>query len=184
MRRIVLSALLCAFVPASTARGALLNGSFEPAAGGFALREPHAGSADIPGWSVTGAGVEWISPEAYGFVAPHGAYVVDLAVETHAAGGLQQAFATEPGRTYRVTFWLGSQSGSGADGSARVLVAAAGRRETFAIHNRAPEVLWQAQTFRFIAREATTTLGFSCSQDARRHFAFLDGVSVVEAPEH
>ena len=182
MRRIALITFLAAFAIASTAHAALVNGSFEPVTGRFTLRAPHEGGAsEIPGWRVIGVGVEWLSTEPFGFTAPNGDYVIDLAVGAGAAGGISQSLATEPGRTYRVTFWLGSRTAAGADGSARVEANAAGQRHAFTIRNRAAEVLWQAQAFTFIAIAPTTTLEFRCAKDARRHFAFLDGVVVEPA---
>lgn len=178
MHRILLLASL--FVLAACPAGAqVLNGSFEPAADDtarFDHRSVHAGG--IPGWEATGAGVEWIATGAYGFDAPNGACAVDLATGGRRPGGIAQEVPTVPGTTYRVVFWLGSQRAAGADGTARIEATAGGARAAFTVRNRERDVLWQAQGFEFTARAERTTLEFRCSQGARRHFAYLDGVGL------
>jgi hypothetical protein len=153
----------------------LANGSFEPA-GDPPRPVAVAPAGVIPGWTAAGTGVTWVTAAARGFEAPSGRRVVAFG----GGGTLRQDVATEPGRTYRVAFWLGGGACEGDDGTAALHVSVARSHATCQLRNREPEVLWQARTVVFRALARTTTLEFRGAHRGGGHTAYLDGVAIAE----
>ncbi len=176
-QRLALALLLgCLLMPA-VSRAQIVNGSFEPAvpfSGNLILG---GGSTAIPGWTTTDTGVEWFTPGTYGFgAAPSGIAVVDLANYVYSAGGIQQTFATVPGRVYGFDFKFSTSQSSGRDGTGEIVVSADGQSQVFTIVNHTGPLVWENRTFLFTADDASATLSFRCLQNANVHFAIIDGV--------
>jgi hypothetical protein len=146
----------------------LVNGSFEPDFGA-----PPVG-VTIPGWTARGAGVTW-STAGEGEAAPAGDWMVALASGADGPASLAQEFATVPGESYDLAFWLGGR------GHAALRVQVAGVERTLAIANAAPELLWQPHVLSFTATSAATRLVFRAADGRRGAPAWLDGV-VVRPP--
>ena len=187
MRRSLLACgvLSCFLALASPSQAQIVNGGFESPSSpvGYALLG--GGSTAITGWVTTDNGVEWWSPSGYGPV-PAGPNVVDLACYTYSAGGIQQTFATVPGQSYRIDYWLGTHAVSGRDGTASIVVSADGQSQTDTATSLTTNIGWFPKTFTFVADDATATLRFRCTQNANVHFAYVDGVGaslVVPARE-
>ena len=97
----------------------LVNGSFEqPGIPDFYWQ---TGSNDtlITGWRTVGNGVEyhtWLAPgTAYPVASEavaNGFYAIDLA-SANGPGGIEQTFATAPGRIYTASFYLGTSAERG-----------------------------------------------------------------------
>src|SRR6185503_6329387 len=93
----------------------LLNGSFEQP-GNDAVTNYYAyfseGSSQIPGWTLGLKGVEYLNPNLDPFhigEAYDGFYCLDLAPVLFIEGGsIEQTIDTEPGKTYDLTFVLGT----------------------------------------------------------------------------
>jgi hypothetical protein len=154
---------------------ALVNGSFEPADGAPA---PGAGlAAAIPGWRITGPGVTWLALSGAQAAAPNGDHVLRLAGVARTPARIEQSFATVPGQSYDIAFWLGSRADARGRGRAAVRVELDGTARTVAIDNPSPELLWQAHVLTFTATGTRTTLAFRGARGA----AWLDGVAVQPA---
>jgi choice-of-anchor C domain-containing protein len=144
----------------------LVNGSFE------SIRKKtdpgqafpiDAGSNILPGWTVTGVGIDYVIAPYW---APsHGRVSLDLSGTNHVtnnyAGGVSQAFATEPGAVYQVQF---DMAGNQYQGGSRQLEVEVGDQEhtyTFNISSQDPKRMgWVRKRFLFTASETTTTISF------------------------
>lgn len=168
-------ALLFSLALTAPSHAQIVNGGFELPTSpvGYALLG--GGSTAITGWVTTDNGVEWWSPTGYGPM-PSGPNLVDLACYTFSAGGIQQTFATVPGQSYRIDYWLGTHAVSGRDGTASIVVTADGQTQNESATSLTTNIGWFAKTFTFVADDASATLRFRCLQNANLHFAYIDGV--------
>ena len=98
-------ALLFTLVFTAPTHAQIVNGSFELPTSPVGYQLLGGGSTAITGWVTTDTGAEWFTPAFYGYGAPpSGNNAVDIANYTYSAGGIQQAFATAPGQSYRIDF--------------------------------------------------------------------------------
>lgn len=179
MRR-VFAGLAALAIAGSADAATIVNGSFEigiPDPGAFATVP--AGDTNITGWTVGGAGVDYIG--TYWF-AQDGVRSVDLSAL--AAGSLSQDIATDVGTRYRVSFYM-SGNPDGAP-SIKTLTASAGAESadysidasTFA----SPDLIWTRYTLAFTALASSTTLTFASGNDSAWGAA-LDNVAITAIPE-
>jgi len=150
--------------PASLIR----NGSFEEGPGTRSFLNLAGGSTALPGWVVTGEGVDLVG--AGYWLSSDGSYAIDLdgsarsrTTPPHVRGGIAQTFATTPGRRYRVTFDL---AGNPNRPPARkpLRIAAAGQSAEFvfdATGKTGRTMGWVAKTWTFTAKSDSSTLEFS-----------------------
>ena len=137
------------------------NGSFEtgPAAGSF-VNLP-AGNTQITGWTVTGANIDYIGTY---WTAADGSRSLDLSGGS--AGGVQQAFDTQAGHVYRVSFSLaGNPVGPPAIKTVQVqATGGASTNYTFDVtgHSQA-SMGWTTQIYTFTATGSTSTDGSTCA---------------------
>ncbi len=110
----------------------LQNGGFENLAGtflrdGYGLMSLQPGSTLIPGWTVIGAELVWGSNEnTFGARTPFGDCFLELTGyhDAHPYAGVEQTIATVPGRRYRLSLSLGSNTDyPGAGGRKQVSVS-------------------------------------------------------------
>lgn len=175
-RKAVVMVLAVLLLPGS-ALAQITNGGFAPGSPVASYVALGGGSTAIPGWVTTDSGVEWFDPVPFSVtVSPEGGYVVDLANTSFSAGGIRQTFVTVPGQLYGIVFYYATQMSSGRDGTAEIVVTADASSQTFPIVNLSSIAVWESRTFTFLADDASATLHFRCLQDARFHFAFIDGV--------
>lgn len=153
------------------------NGSFEtgPAAGSF-VNLP-AGNTQITGWTVTGANIDYIGTY---WTAADGSRSLDLSGGS--AGGVQQAFDTQAGHVYRVSFSLAGNP-TCAPTIKTVQVQATGGASTnytFDVtgHSQA-SMGWTTQIYTFTATGSTSTLSFT-SLDNTPCGPALDNVVVTD----
>ena len=166
----------------------LVNGSFEqgPAVSTF-LNLP-AGDKALPGWTVTGEGVDYVSTGYW--ISADGTRAIDLdgsagsrQTPPYVHGGIAQTFATKPGMRYRVTFDLAGNPNRPPE-IKRFQISAAGQSAELSFDARGRNgrnMGWLATTWTFTAKEAVTTLEFkSLTTSPQTGFgAAIDNVSVV-----
>jgi choice-of-anchor C domain-containing protein len=153
----------------------LVNGSFEEGPDPKRFKPLDKGSTAIKGWAVTRGQIDYIGSE---WEAAHGKRSIDL----HGSpgyGGIEQTFATEKGKRYRVTFSLAGTPGAGEK---HIGVQAAGQKGEFSSESKTirPKVNWTTMTWTFKAVADRTTLEFY-TLETKDPFQgpVLDNVSVV-----
>jgi hypothetical protein len=92
----------------SVALAALTNGSFEDGSPGQQLDLLTGNVSSLPGWVVTGAGVD----SATYWTAAQGSHSIDLSAFTR--GGVAQVVSTVPGQQYTVTYSAAGNAYTGA----------------------------------------------------------------------
>ncbi len=161
----------------------IVNGDFEEAGiaspvGFYAVLA--GGSPEITGWTVTGHSVEWV--EGGFWQASSGRHSIDLSGS--AAGGIEQTFATQVGRTYRVTFdFAGNPDEEPFVKTLNVSAAGQDREFTFDTTGKTrADMGYLSMTFDFTAVSDSTTLAFTSLTPS---FAgpVLDNVGVTVVPE-
>lgn len=166
----------------------LVNGSFEQGPAVTTFRHLAAGDTSIPGWVVTGEGVDYVA-QGY-WVSSDGDRAIDLdgsarsaASPPYARGGIAQAFATQPGMRYRVDFDLaGNPNRPPLVKPLRVSAAGQSTEFTFdATGRNGRNMGWLRSSWTFTAVDETTTLEF-LSLTVSPHTGYgaaIDNVSVV-----
>src|SRR5262245_60256338 len=163
----------------------LVNGSFEDGPTFTSYKPRDQDSTDIKGWSVTRGQIDVVEAHSGAWKAADGSRSLDL----HGSpghGGVQQSFATRPGRKYRVTF---SMSGNPGVGHAKVQLAveAAGKSAEFecSMEGKSNEDLkWEKKSWDFTAVDKTTVLELRTAMPATSNGfggPVIDDVKVVEA---
>ncbi len=174
-------ALLFTLVFTAPSHAQIVNGGFEQPTSPIGYQLLGGLSTAIDSWTTTDNGVEWFSPASGGYgPAAEGLNVVDLACYVYSAGGIKQTFATIPGQSYQIDFWLGTHARSGRDGTATITVSADAQSQSFSMTNLGPNIVWSQRTFTFVADDASATLQFRCTQNANLHFAYIDGVGASQ----
>lgn len=139
------------------------NGSFEtgPSAGSF-LSLP-AGDTQITGWTVTGAGIDYIG--SY-WVSADGSHSLDLSAG--AAGGVEQSFDTTAGRRYRVSFAMAGNPACAPAVKTMQVQASGGAAASYTFDTTGHDLAnmgWATQTYTFTATGSTSTLSFTSLTD-------------------
>ena len=158
----------------------IVNGSFEegPPVGNYLALNP--GNTDVKGWVVTRAQVDlvgnyWPAADGQNSIDLHG---------SPGFGGIQQTFATKPGRKYVVTFSL-SANPDGAVAKKQMAVAAAGKLEEFTADMTGKTLKnmgWEKKTWRFTAVDKQTTLElYTLMKEDDACGPVIDDVRVTEA---
>ncbi len=157
----------------------LVNGSFEegPVVGRYLPLNP--GDTSVKGWVVTRAQVDLVGPY---WQTAHGQRSIDLH-GSPGLGGIQQTFATKPGRTYLVTFSLAANP-DGTVPKKQLGVAAAGKTAEFtadATGKTLKQMSWAKKSWRFTATGKQTTLEFyTLMKNDEACGPVIDEVRVVE----
>jgi len=188
---ILVAALLCLPTAAPRAQspaGLIRNGSFEEGPGARTYLNLPGGSTALPGWVVTGEGIDLVGPGYWR--SSEGRYAVDLdgsarsrITPPHVRGGIAQTFVTLAGRRYRVTFDLAGNPNRGPT-LKPVRVSAAGQSADFAFDatGKTGQVMgWVPREWVFTAAADSTTLAFtSLTQSPQTGYgAAIDRVAVV-----
>jgi len=170
--------------PIAGQAASIVNGSFEggpeigPSSSFVTL---FGGSTAIPGWTVTGATIDYIGPS---WLVSDGIRAVDLDGNS-STGGIQQTFATTAGTPYMVSFDLaGNPDGPPEVKQVRVSAGDFTQDFSFDIQGQTRSTLdWQPTSFNFIAPDSTTTLSFSSLSTVGNSFgATIDNVDVKVVP--
>ncbi len=149
-------------VSATSAQASLItNGSFESGAfvnQGNDTMSLGTGSTVISAWTVITDTTAWIGPSnPFGLTASDGSYFLDLTNYQSGApfAGMSQTFATTPGATYSLSFYLGSSSSYGLPAS--ITASAASTSQTFTSPLTGANV-WTQEAMQFLVSSAITTL--------------------------
>jgi choice-of-anchor C domain-containing protein len=121
-----------------------------------------AGNTNINGWTVTGAGIDWIDNGYWQASSPN--FSIDLSGNN--SGGIQQTFDTVTGGTYTVTFDL---SGNPEGGPAVKSVSVQASGNPSAVYNydivangtTLSNMKYLSQSYSFVATGSSTTLSFT-----------------------
>jgi choice-of-anchor C domain-containing protein len=188
-----LAALSILAAASSVNAATIVNGGFEsstltPAEAaqmtsqGFATLS--AGNTDLTGWSIGGAGIDYIG--SY-WTPAGGTHSIDL--NALSAGSIFQTVATVVGQTYQVSFDLAGNP----DGAPIVKLAIAdatglpGAAYLFDTTGKTKTNMgWTAFTYDFTADSTATTLTFSNSNQSgftTPYGAALDNISISSVPE-
>jgi choice-of-anchor C domain-containing protein len=166
----------------------ILNGSFEEGPAVARFLNLVRGNTSLPGWIVTGEGVDYVSTGYW--ISSDGARAIDLdgsarstATPPYAHGGIAQTFATAPGTRYRVTFDLAGNPNQ-LPRVKPLQVSAAGQSVelTFDATGKTGRSMgWTPRSWTFTANAASTTLEFrSLTVSPQTGFgAAIDNVAVV-----
>ena len=166
----------------------LINGSFEEGPAVRLFLNLAAKNTTLPGWTVTGEGVDYVSKDYW--ISSDGTHAIDLdgsarsrQTPPYVQGGIAQTFATTPGTRYRVTFDLAGNPNRPPE-IKRFQISAAGQFAELSFNAKGKTALkmgWQVTTWMFTASAATTTLEFkSLTTSPLTGFgAAIDNVSVV-----
>ena len=187
----MLAPLLCLLTAAPLAQrpaGLIRNGSFEEGPGTPVFLNLRGGSTALPGWVVTGEGIDLVG--AGYWRSSEGTYAIDLdgsarsrTTPPHVRGGIAQTFATLAGKRYRVTFDLAGNTNRGPTRKP-LRVRAAGDSADFvfdATGKTGQNMGWVPKEWVFTAAADSTTLEFtSLTQSPETGYgAAIDRVAVV-----
>jgi choice-of-anchor C domain-containing protein len=158
----------------------LINGSFEQGTDPGSFTTLPGGSSGLQGWSIFGAGVDYIGTY---WRASDGQRSLDLSAL--AAGGIQQNLATTVGGKYQVSFDVAGNPGDNNTNPVKTLyysVFGVGLMNEYTTtfdttHTSTANMGWQTIAFSFIATSPTTSLVFSSFTNSAYGPA-LDNVSV------
>lgn len=166
----------------------ILNGSFEEGPEVARFLNLAGGDTSLPGWIVTGEGVDYVSTGYW--ISSDGGRAIDLdgsarstATPPYVQGGIAQTFATAPGTQYRVTFDLaGNPNQLPRVKPLRVSAAGQSVELTFDATGKTGRTMgWTPRSWTFTANAASTTLEFrSLTVSPQTGFgAAIDNVAVV-----
>jgi choice-of-anchor C domain-containing protein len=166
------------------AAGPITNGSFEGEPTNTVTLA--AGSTAIPGWTVTGTDVDWVS-SADLWVAQDGTKSVDL--NGFGQGGITQTFATTFNNTYVVHFWLSGNPGThdqypnGAWSPVVKTLTLNGTTFSYdtGVGNTFADMKWRPESISFRATGTSSTIAF-VSTTVGAFGPVLDNVTVTETP--
>lgn len=173
--------------PASLIR----NGSFEEGPATMRFLNLAGGDTSLPGWVVTGEGVDLVSTGYW--ISADGARAIDLdgsarsrKTPPHVQGGIAQTFRTTPGTRYLVTFELAGNPNQ-LPRVKPMRLSAAGQSAEFkfdATGKTGRNMGWTAQRWTFTANQETTTLEFlSLTVSPQTGYgAAIDNVVVIAEP--
>ena len=155
----------------------LVNGSFEIGPPPFGNQDIDIlpGSADILGWTITGAGVDLLEDP---WDVSDGLRAIDL--DGRSPGGIAQTIATSVGGLYSVAFDVSGNPGGPLLKAFRVTVGDFAQDYEFDSSGQALDALiWQTIAFSFVAWGETSTLQFaSLSVEGNAYGALIDNVAV------
>ena len=119
--------------------------------------------------------------------AADGKYLLDLAPASGLGGGIKQTINTIPGKTYHVSFAMGTSRERGKNGSASLTVtvtdSAGSTAHAFNMTAENPGIVWERKSFGFVAHAGETTFTFSTLDDPATSFVNLDDVRVSDCCE-
>ncbi|MGE0816085.1 MAG: choice-of-anchor C family protein [Vicinamibacterales bacterium] len=169
---------------AAAAQNLLVNGGFEqgpPIPSGSSYTTVGAGSAAIPGWTVTGSTIDYIGPS---WTMADGTRGIDLD-GAFSTGGIQQTVTTVPGQTYAASFSLaGNSDGAPVVKQVRVTVGPLVYDLTFdTLGKSRVDPGWVRQSYSFVASGTSATIGFASLSPAGNSWgALIDDVRLELQP--
>ena len=139
-------------------------------------------------WLVTGSG-NVATGNSYNeggvlWVAHHGKAFMDLTgtCDCGADSGVSQTFKTQPGTTYKLTFWVGNTVIEGQGSTSTIDVTLDSKkllRATNKLGKGSPKEVWMKFSTTFVAKTSATILNFANGDPSGDEQNGLDDVSVV-----
>lgn len=156
----------------------IVNGSFELGVDpGSSFSTQAAGSSAITGWTVGGAGVDYIG--GY-WMASDGVRSIDLSALS--AGSVSQSLETVIGQSYTVSFDLSGNPDNGAGGKLSVISVSGSlpsiQTYTVGANNSHSNMNWETYSYNFTAFSTTSILTFA-SAEYNPYGPALDNVSIL-----
>lgn len=196
----VFFALLILVFAASAARAnSIVNGSFEtPLVPTGSFSSFLTGSTAITGWTVVGPEVSIVSGSyaslGFTFPAEDGKQWLDLTGDgTNTVQGVEQTFATTPGKTYNLSYFVGNQFNPGGiwgiTSTVNVLLnGVLIQTSTNSMGAGGTTQVWEQFSTSFLATSSSATLEFLNGDPPNDNSNGLDNVvvtpgSVVSTPE-
>lgn len=182
VRALIAMVATIALPGATLASTSVSNGSFETGTyGGGAFQTLNAGATNMTGWTVGGAGIDWI--KTY-WTAEDGSMSLDL--NAFAPGTIRQDLATTANSTYVVQFSLAGNPACGPTVKTLTVSATGAAPHAYnfdTIGHSASNMGWTTQSYSFVATSASTPLTFTSTTAGSVCGPALDNVSVtVQAP--
>jgi len=176
----VVSLMLCLAIAQTANADLIINGSFEqPSVAQYVSGESCGNS--IPGWTAILKGFERFNPEIYNTgLAQNGSYIIDLNTDYGIGGGIEQTIITEVGKVYTLSFYIGSVTGKGRNGTANIVLCVGDTSLTYTMTNATGIVAWQPYYYTFTATSTATKIAFKNFDAPNTTFSFLDNVSVIQ----
>ncbi len=174
----VASAMIIIFA-GSSARAALINGSFELGTNPGAYTTLNPGATDITGWTITGQ-IDYIGTY---WQASDGNRSMDLSGLS--AGSIQQDIDTTPGITYIVTFDMAGNPGGLPTLKQLVLEAVGVDAHAFDFDITGcttSNMGWETMQWSFVANATTTTLKFTSLVGDTGWGPALDNITLTAVP--
>ena len=165
-----------------TGTGSFELGTFTPiGTGNWSFQSLNNGATTIQGWTVGGAGVDWLSTAYYG--ASDGVHAVDLNWFTGGAGLVSITLPTVQGATYALSFGAAAISGSGNTNLGSVSAGSLADYFAPAFSDNFFSHVFYTQNYQFIANGSNTVLTIAASTVAG-YGPVIDDVKVsfVSAP--
>ena len=148
---LVLASFAPGFAGESRADSLLVNGNFEDGPvlqAGFFVYSVPPGDPSLTGWTVSDGAINIVTDNYW--VPPFGHRSVQLS--STGPGSIQQTFATTPGATYRLTFWIAGEPASSPQIKHLQVGAAAAAREF--LFDSKPAWTWDEPRWRARGRES------------------------------
>jgi len=187
---LLIAASLVTAAGSANAADLIVNGGFNNggtvAAPGGGFTTLGSGSGAMTGWTVSGGDIDWI--RGYWQSADGDGFSVDLNGNT--PGAVSQTINTVSGQTYHLTFDLSANPDSTVDSTRVAVLGANGSTIGTADYTLTPanskaNMLWQGQTFDFMANSGTTVISFTSGNTVGDccYGAAIDNVAVAGVPE-
>ncbi len=198
-RKVFFAVLILIFAASLTRANSIVNGSFEtPSVPTGFFTNFLGGSTAITGWTVVGPEASIVSGTyaslGFTFPAEDGKQWLDLTADgTNTAQGVKQTFATTPGMTYNLSYFVGNQFDPGGiwGTTSTVNVLLNGvliQTSTNSMGAGGTTQVWEQFSTSFLATSSSTTLEFLNGDPPNDNSNGLDNVvvtpgSVVSTPE-
>jgi hypothetical protein len=176
----------------AVAQNLIANGSFELP--GFSNgsagdgRQQYPAPSNIGGWTVGGTGDVFIHKcpdiqvvgSTYCF-AQDGSYYLDLSGSGPPHATINQDFATTPGKTYQLSFYVGASNETPPAPTINVQVTGNATLLNNSVTPSSPgtNINWNLETFSFVANSSSTRLSFTDLSSTDDNASFVDNVSVT-----
>ena len=178
-----LAVLAWATTGTGSARGSIINGSFEDNPSSVYVYVPGGDTTTITDWETIHTGVEWFNPQNYSWgPAQDGVRILDLNTDISAGGGIQQSITTVSGQSYSLSFYEGTLVDGNRSGFGNIIASAGSTTGTFSVFNPLGQIVWTKFSLDFVAASSTTVIKFENFDNPSESFSFLDNVSVDSAP--
>jgi hypothetical protein len=135
----------------------------------------------ITGWQTVLSGVERFNPATAlpPGTAKDGLLILDLNTDILAGGGIEQTIPTVTGQTYSLTFFAGTKTGGGRNGTGHITVSAGGASNSITVVNGSNAIAWTEFALDFTAMSSTSLISFRNFDSPNQTYSLLDDVSVV-----